>query len=370
VDEKVQGADRTVTADPYFRIFESIPLGIIVTDPGGRIQLMNPCARTILHIDDTAISDKVVHALPNLQPLGELLRDMHSGETGVKKINLDGRVVEILAALITDGEEERPKTVFTLRDITEIEKTLAAEKNHEKHALLSELSADIAHEIRNPLGSIELLASLFKKEAHREKDIHRANRIMAAVKTMENAISNLIHRNQQERIPFTHVNLHDLLREITLFSEKTIDGGGVFLTVSYTDVEPVVECNADMIKQVFLYLMINALTGSGRLDIATRYIEEERNIEIHFSETNRPGSNNSHTSIFNHPSNTKDDPWGLGMAIVHNIVNMHHGWLRVEYRKSVGTELVLSFPVVSVNVSQSAGIVHLCTCEKDLNEKK
>ena len=71
---------------------------------------------------------------------------------------------------------------------------MALERNKEKYTVMGELSADMAHEIRNPLGSIELLASLLKKESKRKKDINRANQIIAAVKTMENKISQLIHR--------------------------------------------------------------------------------------------------------------------------------------------------------------------------------
>jgi PAS domain S-box-containing protein len=355
--------------NPYLHIFESIPLGVVVIDLNGHIQHLNRYAKTILDVDDTDVDNQNIHKLLGPLPIVDLLRNTLNANAAGIKINSNGKVVEIFAAPMIGANEENTKTVITLKDITEVEKLQADEKKNEKNTFLSELSADIAHEIRNPLGSIELLASLFKKEASREKDINRANQIMAAVKTVENAISNLIHRNQKDRLPVANVNIHNLLKEITLFSEKVIDGSGVFLSVSYADVEPVMECNADMMKQVFLYLIINALTGSGRLDIVTHYVEEHRNIEIHFIETSRLDSKNNSIGVFDHPSYTKEDPWGLGMAIIHNIVNMYHGWMRVEYRKSIGTKFVLSFPLVSV-VSASSDRTDLSIVpEKDTNEE-
>lgn len=333
---------------PYLHIFESIPLGIVLIDLNGHIQTINRYAKTILNVADTHIGDKTIQNLLEPFHISDLLHDAQLGKTGCAKLCLNGRVMEIFAAPMIVKNDRTNETLIAIRDITEMEKTLEAEKKNEKHLFLSELSADIAHEIRNPLGSIELLASLFKKESKREKDINRANQIIAAVKTVENAIANLIHRNQKDRLPVTYVNVHDLLKEITLFSEKVIDGGAVFLSIIYADVEPVIECNAGMMKQVFLYLIINALTGSGQLSIVTIYIKEYNNIEIHFIETNRSDAKDNRTGIFDRPSYTKEDPWGLGMAIVHNIVNMYHGWIRVEYRESVGTELVLTFPLVSV----------------------
>jgi PAS domain S-box-containing protein len=359
-----------MTTNHYLQIFESIPLGIVVINLHGHIQTMNRYAKTILDITDTTIQNKHIHTLLGPIPIDGLLKNEHSGEIGGTKIRLDGKILEIMLARIKVEQWEQPKAVITLRDVTEIEKIRTVEKDNEKDAFIHELSADIAHEIRNPLGSIELLASLLKKESNREKDVKRANQIMAAVETVENAISRLIHRSKKDQLPFTHVNIHDLLKEIMLFSEKIIDGGGVFLSVRYADVEPVVECNADMIKQVFLYLILNALTGAGRLDIITHYLEKLRVIEIHFIEKNGPDSENNRSSIFSRLSRAKEDRWGLGLAIVHNIVNMYHGWMRIEYREEVGVEFVLSFPLLPKRSSGLSATTDPIEIKKEAHEEK
>jgi nitrogen-specific signal transduction histidine kinase len=341
--------------DQYLQIIESVPLGIVVIDPFGHIQTMNGYARNILDAIDTPVNDKHRPTLPDLFIPSDLFLTDHFRKTDGVKIRFHDKILEITASRVKGEKKESPNTVITLRDITEIEKIKTVEKNNAKFAFINELSADIAHEIRNPLGSIELLASLLKKESNRAKDIKRANQIMAAVKTVENAISGLILRNKRDQLPLTHVNIHDLLKEITLFSETINDGGGVFLSVKYADVEPIIECNADMVKQVFLYLILSVLTGTGSLDILTRHLEEHRIIEIHFIEKDKYASPKRGSCIRGLLSSLKKDRWGIGLAIVHRMVNLYQGWLSIECRDEASAELILFFPLLPGTLSMRAG---------------
>lgn len=358
-----------MTNNHYLHIFESIPLGVMVVDMQGHIQTMNGSAKTILDIADTSMKNGPAHALLGHLSVADLLRKEHLPETDGRKIKHNGKVLEITVARMNGEKREPPKAVITLRDITEKEKIQTVEKNNEKYALINELSSDIAHEIRNPLGSIELLASLLKKESNREKDINRATQIMAAVNHVENAISNLIHRSKKDQLPVACVNINDLLKEILLSSEKIIDGGAVFLSARYTEMEPIIECNADMMKQVFLHLLLNALPGAGRLDIITHYVEEHRAIEIHFIEKRGSDPSDGRSGIINRLTRTKEDHWGLGLAIIHNIVNMYHGSMRFEYREEAEAAFVLSFPLLPVRSSEHRATTDLTETRKEANEE-
>jgi nitrogen-specific signal transduction histidine kinase len=355
------------TPDPT-HIFDSISAGIVVVDLDGHVLTMNRYARIILDAGEPPFRKERIHALLGPLPIEALLQDEHARETGGTKIILDGKTLEIMVDRL-EGEEP-PKAVITFRDITNMERIRAIERSNEKHALISELSADIAHEIRNPLGSIELLASLLRKESHRGKDTHRANQIMAAVKNVENAISSLIHRSKQDQLPVAPVNIHDLLKSILLFSEEIIDGGAVFLSARYADVEPVIECNADMMKQVFLHLILNALPDAGCLDIVTHCVEERRAIEIHFIERGGADSRNIRSGILDRLSCAKKDHWGLGLAIVHNIVDMYHGCMRFEYREEVGAVFVLSFPLLPFRGAKPGGTNDPVETRKEKDEEE
>jgi PAS domain S-box-containing protein len=339
----------------YVHIFESIPIGVVVTDRYGYILTMNNYAKSILNITDRSFIKENFLTLLGVQdslPIENIFHTWHSGKTDSIKITHKEKILELSGGPFNGRKGALLGSVITLRDITEIENNQSLERNKEKYTIMGELSADMAHEIRNPLGSIELLASLLKKESKRKKDINRANQIIAAVKTMENKVSQLIHLSKTKQIPVKNVNIHDVLKEILLFSEKIVDGGTVILSAQYADIEPVIECNPDMIKQVFLNLILNVLQETSRLDIITHHLEERQMIEISFIEKSESTPEKMRSDILNRLSRTKEKNWGLGLAIVHNIVNMYKGYIRVEYLIHVGTAFVLSFPLVRGGISE------------------
>jgi len=357
----------------YVHIFESIPVGVMVIDLYGHILTVNKYAKSILNITDTSINKKHIHTLLGDQDsisTENILHTEHFGKTRSSKIKYKDKILEIIGGPLNGRKGILLGAVITLKDITEIEKKQALERKKEKYTVMGELSSDMAHEIRNPLGSIELLASLLKKESKRKKDINRANQIIAAVKTMENKISQLIHLSKTKQIPVTNVNIHNVLKDILLFSEKIIDGGTVILSAQYAGIEPVIECNPDMMKQVFLNLILNALQETSRLDIVTHYLQDCRIIEISFIEKSESALENIRSDILNHLSRTKKKNWGLGLAIVHNIVNMYKGYIRVEYLEKVGTAFVLSFPLVRAETSEHDKIYDPIENMKGTHEEK
>jgi signal transduction histidine kinase len=345
-------------------------LGIVVIDLHGHIQAINKRAKSFLNMTDKSVNNDHIPTLLGDQ-YSILISNIFQGENFVRnKIKSNGKILEMMGSPLNGEKGVLLGAIITLYDITEIEKNQALEKNNEKYAAMGELSADIAHEIRNPLGSIKLLTSLLNKELRRKKDINRANQIMVAVKTMEKKISSLIYHSKINQIPITYVNIHDLLKDILLYSEKIIDRGSVFLSAQYANIEPIIKCNPDMMKQVFLNLILNALPEAVRLDIMTNYLKERGIIEIYFIEKSGSPPENIRTDILNRLSHTKQKNWGLGMAIVHNIVEMYDGYIRIEYLEDVGTAFVLSFPLASIKTSVPVVINHPIEKRKRKNEKK
>jgi len=334
----------------YVHVFESIPMGLMVLDLGGYILNMNKYAKSIFNITGKINHGKHINTLLKDQvlPIDDILHTPEYGNTNSIKTKHKDKTLEIMGGPLNYGNGDLLGVVIILKDITETEKNHALERTREKYTVMGELSSDMAHEIRNPLGSIELLASLLKKELKRKKDINRVNQIIAAVKTMENKISQLIHLSKTKQVPAMHVNIHNVLKDILFFSEKIIDDGIVILSVQYADIEPIVECNADMMKQVFLNLILNALRESSRLDIVTRYLEERQMIEISFIEKRESTPDGVYSNIATRIPRIKEKNWGLGLAIVHNIVNMYKGYMKVECLVDIGTAFVLSFPLVKM----------------------
>jgi len=339
-------------------ILENMPIGVIVTDLNGNIKTMNKCARSIMKMLDNPINNQHMATLLGdryIASIRSLFQSEFCTEANGFKITRSGKILEIVGAPLNGENDVIAGIVFTIKDITEMERNQELEKDHEKHAAIGKLSADIAHEIRNPLGSIELFASLLKKELKRKKDINRVNQIITAARNVANRISSLILFSKTCQIPIKLVNIHEILKDILLFSEQIIDQETVFLSARYADVDPVIACNPDMVKQVFLNLILNALQAlpdGGRLDIVTSYISDVQAIEIHFIDSSPYTLKNICGNTLDRLSKTNGRSLGLGLAVMHNIINMYKGSIRMEYIEGGGSAFILSFPVINVQTEE------------------
>ena len=352
-------------------VIESIPLGIVVTDLDGTIQTVNSRAESIINGLRLVRPHQHINALfgdQEMIPLRDFFRSGCASELTLIKVVINGMMLEVVGAPLKGDKGVIRGAVFTLRDVSEAEARQELEKKSEKDNAIGEISADLAHEIRNPLGSIELFASLLKKELKRKKDINRVNQIISAVKNMDEKIRELILSNKTSQIPVEQVNVHDILKDIMLFSERIIDQEAVFLSIRYATVQPVIECNPDLIKQVFLNLILKALQTirePGRLDILTSYLPELGVIEIHFIENSPCAREKACLKIFDDPLPSRERSSGLDLAIIHNIVNMYKGSIRIEYVRDIGTAFIISFPVVCAEMRENRGDEH-----NNLNTKR
>ncbi|MBN1380285.1 MAG: hypothetical protein JXA41_01270 [Deltaproteobacteria bacterium] len=328
-------------------IIESMPLGVMATDLNGSITMMNKQAKSFMDLSDDA-GDAINIRGSILNDI--VLRARDVVERGPFTVKKNGKIFETSITPLSNTDGQSTGTLIMIKDITKAETHRELELKKEKYAALEAFSADVAHEIRNPLGSIELYASLLKKELKRKKDIHRVNQIIAAAKIVENKIKSLILLSKRFDIPTQSVNIHSLLKDILLFSEQIIEDETIFLSVQYAEIEPLVECNPDMIKQVFLNLILNALQTMPeecRLDIVTRYHQEDQSIEICFIDNGAYPPDHIPSRIFERFSRINENNSYLGLAVVHNIINLYKGSLKIEFTEGTGTAFVFSFPLTN-----------------------
>jgi len=337
-------------------ILESLTTGVVVTDMEGKTTMINQCAEVFTAFSkEEAVGKDAGLLYENKLSFGPAANADFKTLGGMgEKIRLKGRVLELSGSAVNTEKGEEIGKLIVLRDITRLEKLKATVKRTEKLAAMGETAANLAHEIRNPLGSIELFASLLKKDMKEKKNRERVSHIISSVRDMDNKISNLLLFARDRKPPMERVNVHNALKEVIAFSEQIIKKGNVLLTVTYEDADPIIVGNAEMLKQIFLNLMLNALQAmpeGGSLHIRTRifngWYEGESpgsNLEIRFTDTGCGIPDENIKKIFNPFFTTKGKGAGLGLAIVHNIVNIHGGSIDVENNNGGGTVFNIIFP--------------------------
>ncbi len=339
-------------------ILESLTTGVIVTNLEEEIQTVNRCAEIFTGLSrDNALGKDMAAVLGDSFPEknAQVCFSEYFREERGRKVRLSGRTLEIFSAPVHDRNSDVIGTVFLLRDVTRVEKLEEMAKRSEKFAAMGEMAANIAHEIRNPLGSIELFASLLVKDLPGKRDRDRVSRIIASVKNVDNKISNLLLFTRNTPPTRRRVNLHDLLKEIETFSEEIFTQGNIVFTIRYADMDPVVGGDAEMLKQVFFNLILNALQAmpeGGRLSIDTARCPAAAGnaapfVEIRLSDDGVGIAEENMGRIFDPFFSTREQGTGLGLAIVHNIVDMHGGSINIERGESAGTVVTVLLPLTS-----------------------
>ena len=339
-------------------ILESLINGVIVTDLEGRIQTLNSCAEAFTDVRLADVSGRHISILFESMPVSDWqminLSEYFKGESG-HKVKINGRTLEIFCSPFKSPAGSVIGNVFVLRDMTRIEKLEEMAKRTEKFAAMGEMAANIAHEVRNPLGSIELFASLLLKNLTEAKDRERVLQIISSVKNVDNKISNLLLFTRRPSPQMKVIRLHQIMKEVIDFSEQIIEQAGVELLVHMDQNDILISADAEMIKQVFLNIILNAqqaMPDGGKLTILTRLTPKslletrEKIAEIIFQDAG-PGIPSADISrIFDPFFSTKEGGSGLGLAIVHNIISEHNGSIFVENAPEGGMIVNVSLPAV------------------------
>jgi signal transduction histidine kinase len=244
--------------------------------------------------------------------------------------------------------------VFVLRDVTRVEVLEEMANRNEKFAFMTAMTSYIAEEIRDPLGSIQLFVDLLLKDLHEERDRERLEQIGMSVKKMDYKIANLLMFTQTKVPCFEEININQMLKDALAFAEYLAVQGNIKINCYLSDQPPHFLGDAEMLKQAFLNLILNAIQAmpnGGDLRIETRISSEENGenapisfLEIVFQDNGIGIPEESMPKIFDPFFSTKEGRSGLGLTIVHNIVSMHSGTVHIEKAEGGGTVATLLFP--------------------------
>lgn len=224
-----------------------------------------------------------------------------------------------------------------------------AERNH-RLAVVGEMASKMAHELRNPLGSIELFAGLLKKElaGKPEKQLW-AEHLKTAVASMDYAITNLLLFTGKPQAECRQVNLGLLIESLRPFVAHRLLQQGIDWQ-NQSALPQTTWCDEDLMRQVLLNLITNAIDAmprGGHLNIcASEDAQNQHGLTIEISDTGTGMPEETIPHIFDPFFTTKKTGTGLGLSIVQNAIAAHAGSIHVE-STAQGTCFKLHLPPVS-----------------------
>ncbi|MBI5587545.1 MAG: hypothetical protein HY889_04155 [Deltaproteobacteria bacterium] len=227
------------------------------------------------------------------------------------------------------------------------EKNSAMERTR-RLAAMGEMAAKIAHEIRNPLGSMAILATLLERELTHDGEKRKlAEHITKGVKTLDNLLSNMLLFATAPGARLKQVEIKEVIEESVLLT-RGHEKKGVSIKCWYEGRTRIMADPAQL-RQMFLNIFLNSLDAmeeGGTLTVRTRLDEETMNfLQIEIKDTGKGIPEEHIDRIFDPFFSTKERGTGLGLAIVSTVVNGHNGSIDVRSRHGEGTAFLISLPV-------------------------
>ena len=238
------------------------------------------------------------------------------------------------------------------RKTRELERTQAGLIGAEKMASLGKLAATVAHEVNNPLFGILTYARLALKDSTDEKQRDRLKTIERESLRCGEIMRNLLTFARQQPKKREPNDFNGLVERAVKLIHHQVELQQIGLEVKLASDLPQVTCDAGQIQQVALVLMANAteaMQRGGQLFISTDHDVDGEQVTLRVRDTGCGITADAMKKIFEPFFSTKEDQHrtGLGLAIAKNIVDQHGGTIDVQSQPGVGTEFIVTLPLLA-----------------------
>lgn len=324
-------------------LIESIPSGIFTTDIDGRILIFNRAAEDITGITrERAQGLRIAEVLPFMGSISEIDRienTIKHHRDGEKVIGLRVSSLESIAGELTGF-------IGVFQDITMLKKMEMAIMHKEKWAAIGELSANMAHEIRNPLASLKGSIEMLREDRVTKEQKERLTEI--ALKEMERLneiITDFLMYSTPRAAEFSAFDLNFMLDATLELLKNTASARNAVSITKDFDMPLFVNADRQKMHQVFLNLGMNALEAmpdGGELSVSAR--RTGNSVEVVFKDTGAGIPQENIEKIFYPFFTTKGGGTGLGLAIAYRIIEEHKGKINVISKPGEGAAFKVIIP--------------------------
>jgi len=277
------------------------------------------------------------------------------------------KVIGYTLSLIRDEHDEPVGAALFFKDLTHVEQMEERERLRDRLATLGEMAATMAHEIKNPLAGIEVMAGLLRRQVPTNPDAQAlVNDIISEAKMANAIVQEMLDFVRPVRLQLDRASLGEALQSAVTLADGKVKRGEINVTVDVAESLPLIQGDRHQLAQMFANLLINAyeaLNGRGAVTLAVRLVEpgEEGalrvdgdqpvpSVIVDVADTGPGVSPELLDKIFNPFFTTKAQGSGLGLAIVRKIVDAHEGRIDMTSTPDRGTCFRVTLPVEHADV--------------------
>lgn len=358
-------------------VFNSIQEGIIVTDSKGRITYLNDAACHLFGVEmDDSLGQRLDERVRGLDwnalslAKGPITRDMEIFYPANRFVNFYS--VPLVIESRAEGEKTDPPSqssgvtsisgeqvghAIILRDITESRRSEQQTIESERFNALTLLAAGVAHEIGNPLNSLNIHLQLIERElrklnGQKHGELQQSIKVARAeVDRLDSIITQFLRAIRPTRPQLRPENVNSIVEEAVRFFAPEINDRNIVVEQELRSDLPMLEIDRDQMKQAFYNVIKNsfeAMKSRGILRIRTDM--DESHVIIRFTDTGGGISAENLSRIFEPYFTTKTSGTGLGLLIVRRIVREHGGEMSIESSEGKGLTLTIRLPYIDKRV--------------------
>ncbi|MFO7769070.1 MAG: ATP-binding protein [bacterium] len=342
---------------------ESMKGGLIAANREGQVQYVNSTARELLGLEGRLDGRPVRQIVPSPQENGallEILDDLfqkeitygHPRELTVRNGRGERLQLGVATSVVTDAQNRVINHIVVLVDLTEMAELKDRVRRADRLSSLGSMATKVAHEIRNPLGSVKGLVQLALESTGEEEASRRyLERVVREVDRLSSIVDELLDYSQRRPLSLEWVDLNEVVKEsveVARFKDGA-RGGPTLLQELDLDL-PRVRMDRNRFLQAVLNLVLNALQAvdpsSGVITLSTYREDTGRGprlvVEVSDNGPGIPPEVMEH--IFDPFYTTKEEGSGLGLSITHTIVQEHESRLEADTKPGQGSTFRILIP--------------------------
>jgi PAS domain S-box-containing protein len=347
----------------YKLVFDSMFEGVIVTNKDNKVILINKAMEEFLSDSkdrilfqeleksnfSPEISDVVYSALENNQKVID--KEVHVHRT-------DKTFILSILPLLTDEETVGHIIIFV--DITEKKLREFQLRQAESLAALTNLSAGVAHEIKNPLTSIDIHIQLLNKEIQKLKHVNsetskNVNNFLAIIKEeidrLNSIVQDFLFAVRPMSLNFSKENINEIIKEMIDFLKYELTEAEIDIKLELDEKIPGVVVDPKYLKQALLNLIKNSVEATesgGEIQIKTEEVADG-DVAVYIIDNGEGIPENIMNKIFEPYFTTRRSGTGLGLVIVYKILKELGGDLTINSKVDEGTVVRVKLPVLEKN---------------------
>jgi signal transduction histidine kinase len=347
--------------DAFFRhIVAGMRNGVLAVTRDGRMALINDEAYRVFGIkpqpgDLGRPLSEVFRIHPDvIRLLSGVFELHHLPNRAEMRLKPSDRVIGYTLALVRNDAQDVVGVAMFFKDLTRVEQLEERERLRDRLVAVGELAATIAHEVKNPLASIEINAGRLRRKVAEPELQTSLNEIISEAKMANAIVQEVLDFVRPIRLQVERTTVADALRGAIQLAETKARRGDIIVDIDIADSLPQIQGDAHQLMQLFTNLLTNAyeaMNGRGHIVLRARagHVDDGgdgRDVVIVECADDGPGiPADVAEKVFEPFFTTKVTGSGLGLAVVRKIVDAHDGRLDLQTASGKGTTIRVTLPV-------------------------